>query len=165
MDTPDQNYPQDEKDAQRTAQVSKGCGQEELTNSGSDGEGWSLHQLVACALLLAILAMLAMLWVRERGARARAEANAATFKMQRDQLIKTQSVALPIEMLVGKNPHKLTEKDVVGAGTCVIDGRKLPVKFISAWPASQVGLKIGDVVAVVADSQERHIASTSPAGD
>ncbi len=165
MDTPE------DKDSQTSD--SQADGQEDSSSQCFDqrsdlnpgGAGWPLHQLVAFALILVILGMLAMLWVRERRLRAAAEGNAATFKQQRDYLLKSQSMALPLEKIMGKTPGKLTERDVLRTSPGVVEGKKVSVKIISAWPASQVGLKIGDVVAVVAEEEDLPAVTTNPAGD
>lgn len=125
----------------------------ESTGPSVSAQGEGKYLVVVGGLLVVICAALAVLWVRERGARVAAESLAATLQaqLQREQFSGALGKGmLPPGMLgaMGQGSVAPVRREMLSARTVECAGRRRQMLLLPAETGKRLGFEVGDLILI-----------------
>lgn len=114
--------------------------------------------VIVSGLFVVIIALLAVLWMRERAAGAKAQKDLAGMKqMCKDMALREMTMRM---MMEGSAGRPFTRADLVATRDVRLDGKNRQALHITAEAGRRLGFRAGDVIVV----SEAPPARTQPAG-
>jgi len=137
--------------------------QQEPNAAGDGGQSPSqvslAYQVTAGAVLLLIIALLAVLWVRERSARISAQIGRASIQQRQESI---EAVLQNLISGQGERSATTLRRDELPTRTCRLDGNEREMFVLDARQGRRLGFAGGDLILIEQEAPASRTSGGTP---